>query len=516
MIERKLTDIIDDFEFIPSKLQRAFENQKFSPEVPLKSCWTNFSKLLLDEQFNAFWGNIGFFDKNRIKELFQQLEPVVLAVAMYFGMDYLFDTLHAEESITYNYNTILNLMPNVKRESESSSCSEDIILRNVYDTFRKQVVQATKNTTSFLDPAAVNPYQVIEQKSKYSDTRYHDQKHELISFFPEIPLYLHQALKSAGAESEKQIAFHSLLKLLPFLLMKADKYLPGHKNTMSGTWTVKFMYELDALISEYNKPEYAVLSYGQADDGFPELLMWFGVEDLFHLNRLSYALAKYYDFTDEKTLTKKQSRVIASFFSVLVYLPSVEIQDLLLKDVDACANAYLNPKQADEEDTLSLARLLSVGSIILPSVLCLFMRALYTNQGVLDVETIKQRINEFRNDKELLEKTVNTFIDSEKVWNDKNYYAQTVEYKCANHEGKRIKFSAVKRSRLSDKELLLLFTNHEKNRFKNDTITFSNKIRMGHWKVLGQPKKAQQYKCDEISYLLYLMQKVAEACQGPS
>lgn len=433
MIEKKLEDVIEEVEYIDDKwLQYSRSNILNKDWQDIDALWESICLLACDDEVNPYLADISvIFDtfpkevygkimsKEYLEELLKELKPIVLYSAYYFGADYIYR--NSGKIDVFNVAYIKRILGDIIPQ-EIASNEDDFA--TIYDRIRKTVPSYTSHLREYYAPEYINPYAVKMQKEQhYSATG--REKFDLflgniILFFFKIYNINDTALKYGKhtvGNSIKWNRLNNVLLTITLILFETIPSLPAHKNTDHGNWTCERIMEIENKIKLYK---------GQGKLGIEssigKIITEYAIEDLFHLERISYALEQYYTFIDKiydsglsinEVYDKNSDRTLLTICSLLVFLPSVGISKLCLQDINSLLKAYIFQSEKNMTTVMGpLLRIFAITGVIFPSIVAIFNRAWYT---VLSTEHVKDRIS-------LLEKYIsvskytNILSDNKKIW----------------------------------------------------------------------------------------------------
>ena len=528
MVEQKLENVIDNLRYLPDILEKEFSGMELSPDLSFNDCWKCMVQTLGMPQLAPFWAHCGFTDPNTVTALLNALHSAILTACIYYGVDYQFDCKSSEEEATYFQVFGFPYMKRLFGDNyHGFSASASSRPNRDYNDVRRKIEVGLQNAARIYDPLGFNPLLIKRQRDDYTSEK---NGKTLNVYFPEIDLFLLKVCGNIVPESREfngqmlkgwlrydgeKTRFHTPLWAVFFLLAYHEDFLPGHKNTDQGGITLHSLAKLDKRIQFiYRKMESANLLAPEADETFSKLLTDYGLEDSFHLNRLSSAIKQCIDYVHDKAIPQEKMDFLPLVFSTLVFAPSLEVQNFIKDDVAIFADAVLN-KPSEKEPFPAIQRVLSISSIIFPSLVCIFSRLLYLQKGQISPVLVDKRLSRIASDN-LIIKLGSSFAYKEKTWNISQYFFKGTKYKQGHKEGKQITFSywspsdsppddtagtikaAAGKLPLPD---TLLLTMMKQDLLKNGTIIMQNKKNTGGPSVLYGWEYASKLKCDEEGFL---------------
>lgn len=535
MVEQKLEVVINNLRYLPDILEKEFSGMELSPGLSISDCWDCMVHTLLTPKLEPFWKHCGFTDSKTVTALLNALRSAVLTACIYYGINHRFDSQFSKEEPEYfsllNTSYIKHLFgfSYLSRSASSQKPHPDSCIE--FSEIEEKSKKTLQNAARIYDPYAINPLQVKRQLDSYASEK---KGKTLTGYFPEIDLFLQRVcgnivpedresdgkmLKGWLRYDEGPIRFHTPLWAVFFLLTYHGSYLPGHRNTDQGGVTLHSLADLDISIQEiYKKMISANLLAPEADGKFSKLLTDYGLEDLLHLNRLSGAVKQCIDYVHDKEVKRDKKEFLPLIFSTLVYAPSLEVQDFMKNDVALFADAVLYEPRG-EVLFPAMQRVLSISSIVFPSLVCIFSGLLYLKNDQISPDLVDARLSRISSDN-LISKLESSFACKGKTWDDPLYFCKGLKYTQGHKKGEQIKFSyrgqndfppdysagtikaADRKLPLPDDLLLIMMKQHLS---KNGTIIIQNQLNTNVFYVLHGWEIASKVKYDEEFFLLVMI-----------
>ena len=528
MVEQKLDDVIDNLRYLPDILEKEFTGMELSPDLSVSDCWNHMVQTLGAPQLAPFWAHCGFTDPETITALLGALRSAVLTACIYYGVDYQFDCNSRKGEPAYfqvfGFPYMKHLFGDNYHGFSASASSRPY---RDYNDVRRKIEAGLQNAARIYDPLGFNPLLIQRQREDYASR---NKKNILSNYFPEINLFLLKVCGNIVPESRElngkklkgwlrydkgRAYFHTPLWAVFFLLAYHEDYLPGHKNTYQGKLTMHSLANLDMSIQElYQAMDSANLLAPEVDKVFSSLLTDYALEDLLHLNRLSGALKQCIDYVHDKKVKQVKKDFLPLVFSTLVYAPSLEVQDFMKTDVELFADAVLY-EPSKEEHFPAMQRVLSISSIVFPSLVCIFSRLLYLQKGQISPVLLDERLSRISSD-DLIRELKSSFSRKGKTWDDPLYFSTGIRYKQGHKKGKQTKLSywgpndsspdhtagtvkaAAGKLPLPDE---LLFIMMKQDLLKTGTIIMQNQIVTNVQSVLRGWEHASKNKSGETGFL---------------
>ena len=338
MVEERLESIVELKKYLPLELRSIVNELSCLPTEEVAECWDKLADALYRY---SLWETLGY-DEKETRKLVGLFRPVILLAMQFLAMDYLEINFLNEGQMTEGFaiKAIDNML------DISATAEKDA--RDIYNNFRKKLVKVYENTLTMVDPAHSNPFLLDKQNQVYLEKGRHIKRE---SFFPQIDFYLLKAfpdwdkfiiyfdnLKKSledgkiSTEADKFILPKSFPQLT-FKIISISSLLPGSDYVRRGYWDLS---SLSSISSEPDPFEYSK----ETDKDEANTLIDYGYEDLFHLNRISYAIKKCIDYFEKQQskIEKKRQKEIVGLFGSLINCPSVSIAEFLLEDVEAVAD----------------------------------------------------------------------------------------------------------------------------------------------------------------------------------
>ena len=446
MIEKKLEDVIKEVEYIDNKwLQYSKSNIINKNWEDIDALWESIQSLVCDDKANPYFDDIDSFfnrsseekygkimSKEYLMDVLNELKPIVLCSAYYLGADYIYRNSRYIDvfNIAYIKRIFGGIIP-----QEIASKEDDFA--TIYDRIRKNVPSYVSHLREYYDPDYVNPYTIKGQK----------ERHELVTGRKGFDLFLGNVIRflrkiyninDTDLKEGKHIVsdpvewnkFNNVLLTITLILFEAIPSLPAHKNTEYGNWTCERIMDIDEKNQLYKN--YSKLGI---DSSIEKIITEYAIEDLFHLERISFALEQYYSFIDKmddlngrngscsKQYTEEMDRVYLNICSLLIFMPSVGVSRFFSHDIESLLKAHTFQSENTEASVMGpLLRIFAITAVIFPSVAAVFNRAWYldNDNAFLSVEHAKERIK-------LLEIYINSanytrlLSENDKIWNSDKF-----------------------------------------------------------------------------------------------
>ncbi len=481
MIERKLEAVIEDFNFIDEVWKKyAKENIFLNQKMGIDDFWAKIGDLIQDNTAYMQSENAKSDKevKNEITDLLIKLKPTVFEAIYYLGIDYWHRKKIGDQE--YNIKYIKRIIP----PSLEIEQGESYNIALIYDRTRKNIQTYWKYLPSIYDETYGNPYLVREQKLQRGTDKFDIFLGNVIFFLKKIYgkdniVFREQEQKDdtvkekEAAEKRPGLKFDNVLSTISIILFETMPDFPGHKNTQYGKWTCERILDIDRTVKVYG--EFPKLDY---ESTIEKLITDYAIEDLFYLDRISFALSEFFTFIENATpLCEETERKILLTFSLLIFLPSKEIQILELENIKMIARTILETQsEANENTNIAMVRLytdLFIRSIIFPTVVSIAARYFLSNNGSpLELEQMGKQLKE-------LEKYLQNIKNSskgEKIW-ETDLFIDIKKKKNSNGREKKYRVLSSKcKSNMKFEEILKMMLN-QKNGWKIRTLIEENRTK---------------------------------------
>ena len=418
MIEKKLEDVIKDVAYIDDQwLIYSLCNILNKDWKDIDALWNSICSLVCDDKINPYLKDISdIFDtfpeeeygkimsKEYLKEILKELKPIILYSAYYLGADYIYRN---SGNIDVFNTAYLKRIFGDKIPPDIASKEDDFT--TIYDRIRKSVPSYISHLREYYSPNYINPYAINKQKERHGLVTGRD---DFNLFLGNIILFLHKIYnindtdlkygKHTISNSVKWNKLNNVLLTVTLLLFETMPDLPAHKNTDHGNWTCERIIDMDAKTELYKN--YCRLGI---DSSIEKTITEYAIEDLFHLDRISFALEQYYTFIDklnnsdmlngskDKQYIEELDSIYLKICSMLVFMPSVGVSKLFSEDIENLLKVYTIESEKNMTSVMGpLFRIFTLNGVIFPSVAALFARAWYLNadNSILSPEHVKERV----------------------------------------------------------------------------------------------------------------------------
>ena len=452
MVEQKPKNVIDNLRYLPDILEKEFGGMDLSPDLSVNDCWDCMVHTLLTPKLEPFWAHCGFTDPKTVTALLSALRSAVLTACIYYGVDYQYDCQSDNKESTYFQSFGFPYMKRLFGE----------------------------NFFGF----SASPWRLYFNNSsiEYKDIR---RKFET-------------GLSNAAS-------IYDPLAINPLLIKRQREDYASKKN---GKTLTGYFPEIDLFLRKVcgNIVPEARESEGKKLNG------WLRYDEgsiRFHtpLWAVFFLLAYHGKYLPGHKNTDQGG--------VTLYAPSLEVQDFMKNDVTLFADAVLYEPNG-EVHFPAMQRVLSVSSIVFPSLVCIFSRLLYLQKGQISLSLVDERLSRISSDN-LISKLESSFARKEKTWDDPLYFCKGIKYTQGHKNGEQIKFSyrgqndfpsdySAGTIKAADRKLPspdnLLLTMMKQDLLKNGTIIMQNQINTNVPSALYGWETASKKKCDEEVFLL--------------